>query len=140
MTLICFKWFFIILFLSTSFMSKSLIFDGRLWERVDQKIMPSSFLRVQTKTVPWDNKIVLLLEQFLNCLDSWLLKKNFHISYFFIFFQQTEQFTVLWILFAVIVLGNSAVLVTLFINKSRKSRMNFFIKHLAIAGNKRWMK
>lgn len=47
---------------------------------------------------------------------------------------QTEQFTVLWILFAVIVLGNVAVLVTLFINKSRKSRMNYFIQHLAIAG------
>ncbi|CRK97131.1 CLUMA_CG010528, isoform A [Clunio marinus] len=45
----------------------------------------------------------------------------------------TEQFTVLWILFATIVLGNTAVLVTLFINKSRKSRMNFFIKHLALA-------
>ncbi|CAO1411594.1 unnamed protein product [Diamesa serratosioi] len=44
----------------------------------------------------------------------------------------TEQFTVLWILFAVIVLGNTAVLVTLFLNK-RKSRMNFFIKQLAIA-------
>jgi hypothetical protein len=53
----------------------------------------------------------------------------------FFFFQQTEQFTVLWILFAIIVFGNTAVLVTLFVNKSRKSRMNFFIKHLAIAGN-----
>lgn len=53
----------------------------------------------------------------------------------FFFYFQTEQFTVLWILFAIIVLGNTAVLVTLFINKSRKSRMNFFIKHLAIAGN-----
>ncbi|XP_070494290.1 cardioacceleratory peptide receptor-like [Chironomus tepperi] len=48
------------------------------------------------------------------------------------YFYETEQFTVLWILFAVIVLGNSAVLVTLYLNK-RKSRMNFFIKQLAIA-------
>lgn len=47
---------------------------------------------------------------------------------------QTEQFAVLWILFIVIVLGNLAVLVTLFMNKNRKSRMNFFIKQLAIAG------
>lgn len=47
---------------------------------------------------------------------------------------QTEQFTVLWILFAVIVLGNSAVLVTLHLSNNQKSRMNFFIKQLAIAG------
>uniref|UniRef100_A0A182PZC5 G-protein coupled receptors family 1 profile domain-containing protein n=1 Tax=Anopheles farauti TaxID=69004 RepID=A0A182PZC5_9DIPT len=46
---------------------------------------------------------------------------------------ETEQFAVLWILFVVIVLGNTAVLVTLFLNKNRKSRMNFFIKQLAIA-------
>ncbi|XP_049286147.1 cardioacceleratory peptide receptor-like isoform X2 [Anopheles funestus] len=49
------------------------------------------------------------------------------------YFYETEQFTVLWILFVVIVLGNTAVLVTLFLNKNRKSRMNFFIKQLAIA-------
>ena len=48
--------------------------------------------------------------------------------------SQTEQFTVLWILFASIVLGNTAVLVALLLNKSRKSRMNFFIMHLALAG------
>ncbi|CAD7093388.1 unnamed protein product [Hermetia illucens] len=49
------------------------------------------------------------------------------------YFYETEQFAVLWVLFTVIVLGNSAVLVTLFMNKNRKSRMNFFIKQLAIA-------
>ncbi|XP_055602618.1 cardioacceleratory peptide receptor-like [Uranotaenia lowii] len=49
------------------------------------------------------------------------------------YFYETEQFAVLWALFTVIVLGNSAVLVTLLLNKNRKSRMNFFIKHLAIA-------
>jgi neuropeptide S receptor 1 len=48
-------------------------------------------------------------------------------------FSQVEQFTVLWILLALIVLGNSAVLVTLYLNK-RKSRMNFFIMQLAVAG------
>lgn len=48
---------------------------------------------------------------------------------------QTEQFTVLWLLFAAIVLGNSAVLLALLFNKSSKSRMNFFIMHLAFAGN-----
>ncbi|GLV39252.1 Crustacean cardioactive peptide receptor [Carabus blaptoides fortunei] len=49
------------------------------------------------------------------------------------FFYKTEQFTILWILFVTIVIGNSAVLLTLTFNKSRKSRMNFFIKQLAIA-------
>lgn len=63
------------------------------------------------------------------------VKTNKILFFPIVIFTQTEQFTVLWILFAVIVLGNTAVLVTLFINsKSRKSRMNFFIKHLAIAG------
>ncbi|XP_040174984.1 cardioacceleratory peptide receptor-like isoform X5 [Anopheles arabiensis] len=47
--------------------------------------------------------------------------------------SQTEQFAFLWVLFTVIVLGNSAVLVTLMLNRTRKSRMNFFIKQLAIA-------
>jgi len=55
-------------------------------------------------------------------------------DFIFIIILQTEQFTVLWVLFTVIVVGNSAVLVTLFLNKNRKSRMNFFIKQLAIAG------
>ncbi|KAH8277031.1 hypothetical protein KR026_004122 [Drosophila bipectinata] len=50
------------------------------------------------------------------------------------YFYETEQFAVLWILFTVIVLGNSAVLFVMFINKNRKSRMNYFIKQLALAG------
>ncbi|XP_011496112.1 PREDICTED: cardioacceleratory peptide receptor [Ceratosolen solmsi marchali] len=49
------------------------------------------------------------------------------------YFYQTEQFTVLWLLFAVIVVGNTAVLVGLLFGKRRKSRMNFFIKQLAFA-------
>jgi neuropeptide S receptor 1 len=47
---------------------------------------------------------------------------------------QTEQFAVLWILFALIVVGNSSVLLALFMSKKRKSRMNFFIMQLALAG------
>jgi neuropeptide S receptor 1 len=38
------------------------------------------------------------------------------------------------LLFAVIVAGNTAVLVGLLFGKRRKSRMNFFIKQLAFAG------
>ncbi|XP_052129122.1 cardioacceleratory peptide receptor-like [Frankliniella occidentalis] len=49
------------------------------------------------------------------------------------YFFQTTQFAVLWALFVLIVLGNSAVLLALAFNKHRKSRMNFFIMQLAIA-------
>nr|XP_036233493.1 cardioacceleratory peptide receptor isoform X3 [Bactrocera oleae]XP_036233494.1 cardioacceleratory peptide receptor isoform X3 [Bactrocera oleae] len=52
------------------------------------------------------------------------------------YFYEMEQFAVLWILFTVIVLGNSAVLFVLFVNKNRKSRMNYFIKQLALAGRR----
>lgn len=48
---------------------------------------------------------------------------------------QTEQFIVMWLLFILIVFGNSAVLAALLLDRTRaKSRMNFFIMHLAIAG------
>ncbi|CAH1115590.1 unnamed protein product [Psylliodes chrysocephalus] len=57
------------------------------------------------------------------------LKRELNSFYFY----KAEQFTVLWVLFTMIVLGNSAVLVALFVSKSRKSRMNFFIRQLAIA-------
>ncbi|XP_057341798.1 cardioacceleratory peptide receptor-like isoform X1 [Microplitis mediator] len=49
------------------------------------------------------------------------------------YFYETEQFTLLWLLFIVIVVGNLSVLVGLLIGKRRKSRMDFFIKQLAIA-------
>ncbi|XP_033611290.1 cardioacceleratory peptide receptor-like [Cryptotermes secundus] len=49
------------------------------------------------------------------------------------YFYETEQFAVLWILFALIVLGNASVLLALFMSKKRKSRMNFFIMQLALA-------
>ncbi|KAF7998540.1 hypothetical protein HCN44_010948 [Aphidius gifuensis] len=49
------------------------------------------------------------------------------------YFYETEQFTVLWILFIVIVVGNTAVLTGLQLGKRRKSRMDFFIKQLALA-------
>ncbi len=46
-------------------------------------------------------------------------------------FYQAEELTFLWILFVIIVVGNATVLVTLLLSKGHKSRMNFFIKHLA---------
>jgi len=49
------------------------------------------------------------------------------------YFYQVEQLTFLWILFSLIVIGNATVLIALIVSKGRKSRMNFFIKHLAAA-------
>ncbi|KAK9500503.1 hypothetical protein O3M35_001757 [Rhynocoris fuscipes] len=49
------------------------------------------------------------------------------------YFYATEQLAVLWALFLMIVLGNSAVLLALAFSKNRKSRMNYFIMQLAIA-------
>lgn len=58
---------------------------------------------------------------------------NLHFVSTFCF--QTEQFIVMWLLFILIVFGNSAVLAALLLDRTRaKSRMNFFIMHLAIAG------
>ncbi len=47
---------------------------------------------------------------------------------------QTEQVAFLCILFTFIIIGNSSVLVAILLSKNRKSRMNFFIMQLAIAG------
>ncbi|XP_005102825.1 cardioacceleratory peptide receptor-like [Aplysia californica] len=48
-------------------------------------------------------------------------------------FYQEEQLTFLYILFTMIVLGNSLVIVAIGVTKSRKSRMHLFILNLAIA-------
>ena len=48
---------------------------------------------------------------------------------------QTEQLAFLWILLILIVVGNMSVLLALSMSTARKSRMNYFIKHLAIAGS-----
>ena len=48
-------------------------------------------------------------------------------------FYQTTELTFLWILFVFIVVGNGCVLIALLLSKGHKSRMNFFIKHLAAA-------
>ncbi|KAF0313313.1 Cardioacceleratory peptide receptor [Amphibalanus amphitrite] len=51
----------------------------------------------------------------------------------YLFCRQTETLTFLWILFIMIMLGNSAVVLALVTSKARKSRTNFFILHLAFA-------
>ena len=54
--------------------------------------------------------------------------------------KKTEQLAFLWILLILIVVGNMAVLLALGMSGARKSRMNYFIKHLAIAGKLRQQK
>lgn len=49
------------------------------------------------------------------------------------YFYETETLTFLWILFALIMIGNSVVVFILVTSKSRKSRTNYFIFHLAFA-------
>ncbi|XP_050419513.1 cardioacceleratory peptide receptor-like [Patella vulgata] len=49
------------------------------------------------------------------------------------FFFQSEQITFLCILFAMIIIGNCLVIVSISLSKNRRSRMNFFILNLAIA-------
>lgn len=55
-------------------------------------------------------------------------------------FLQVETLTFLGILLFFIVIGNSAVLAALMMGKTqRKSRMNFFIMHLALAGKGKYL-
>ncbi|CAL1539832.1 unnamed protein product [Lymnaea stagnalis] len=49
------------------------------------------------------------------------------------YFYQDEQLTFLYILFALIIMGNTLVIIAICVTKSRKSRMHIFILNLAIA-------
>ncbi|XP_013134475.1 PREDICTED: cardioacceleratory peptide receptor-like [Papilio polytes] len=51
----------------------------------------------------------------------------------FYYFFDSVQFTVMWVLFVLIVVLNSSVIAALLCTNARKSRMNFFIMQLAIA-------
>lgn len=64
-------------------------------------------------------------------------KRNYFFCLWYFCFQ-TETLIFLSVLFTLIVVGNCAVLATLLASKNRKSRMNFFIMHLAIAGKLCW--
>ncbi|XP_019613610.1 PREDICTED: neuropeptide S receptor-like [Branchiostoma belcheri] len=46
---------------------------------------------------------------------------------------KTEQLVTLWVLFVFIVVGNSLVLLIMWLERNKRSRMNFFILNLAIA-------
>ncbi|XP_041976555.1 cardioacceleratory peptide receptor-like [Aricia agestis] len=49
------------------------------------------------------------------------------------YFYQSAQLAILWVLLVTIIVGNATVVLALFLSRSRKSRMNFFIMQLAIA-------
>ncbi|XP_039748902.1 cardioacceleratory peptide receptor-like [Pararge aegeria] len=55
--------------------------------------------------------------------------QNLNVYYFY----DSIQFTVMWVLFVLIVVLNTSVIAALLCTNARKSRMNFFIMHLAIA-------
>ncbi|KAK9752228.1 7 transmembrane receptor (rhodopsin family) [Popillia japonica] len=59
--------------------------------------------------------------------------ENETIAFDSFYFYETEQFTLLWILFIAIVFGNCGVLYKVLRKKARNHRMNYFIRHLAIA-------
>uniref|UniRef100_A0A8D8V3K8 Cardioacceleratory peptide receptor n=1 Tax=Cacopsylla melanoneura TaxID=428564 RepID=A0A8D8V3K8_9HEMI len=67
-----------------------------------------------------------------NC-TGWHCTPNNDTSINSFYFYETEQFVILWFLFILIVLGNSAVICALKFGVKRRSRMNFFIMHLAVA-------
>ncbi|OWR47041.1 cardioacceleratory peptide receptor-like [Danaus plexippus] len=54
---------------------------------------------------------------------------NLNVYYFY----ESVQFTVMWVLFVLIVVLNASVIAALLCTNARKSRMNFFIMQLAIA-------
>ncbi|XP_030745207.1 cardioacceleratory peptide receptor-like [Sitophilus oryzae] len=65
--------------------------------------------------------------------SAWVTKTTNGSSIDSFYLYEVEHFTVLWILFIIIVIGNSGVLYSHFIGRPRKSRMKFFIAHLAFA-------
>lgn len=69
------------------------------------------------------------LENFTGCTQGNTTEEDGSSGYFY----KVEQLTFLWILLTVIVMGNSMVIITLLSTRARRSRMNFFIMHLAAA-------
>ena len=77
------------------------------------------------------------LDPKLNYLNLSLFSLFLSLPLSVLYPKQEEQLTFLWILFATIVIGNTSVLISTSLrSNNRKSRMNFFIKNLAIAGKK----
>lgn len=109
------------------------------WFKKTQNLIASNYsstsCNIYTKNLfIW--QIIYELFQVVMLRDLSCILKNRHgcVPFFFFFLLQTEQFTVLWLLFAMIVVGNIAVLIGLQWGKRRKTRMDFFIKQLAFAG------
>lgn len=108
------------------------------WFKKTQNLIASNYsstsCNIYTKNL-FIRQIIYELFQVVMLRDLSCILENRHGCVpFFFFLLQTEQFTVLWLLFAMIVVGNIAVLIGLQWGKRRKTRMDFFIKQLAFAG------
>ena len=78
----------------------------------------------------YQNDLCSMNKYFLNQLNSY---KTEHIP--LLFFDQHIQLAILWVLFTLIVVGNSIVLIAIWLVRHKKSRLNFFVTNLAVAGN-----
>ncbi|XP_041976535.1 cardioacceleratory peptide receptor-like [Aricia agestis] len=85
--------------------------DFLLEER--ERVTVASFTTFNNQTV-WNNETTA---------------ENLNVYYFY----DSIQFTVMWVLFVLIVVLNASVIAALLCTNARKSRMNFFIVQLAIA-------
>ena len=79
----------------------------------------ANFVNIRSWKVPVSQSVVLVL-----------LSRP---GYLFLLVLQTEQLVFICLLLTVIVSGNSLVLITQLSPRTRRSRMNFFIMHLALA-------
>lgn len=79
-------------------------------------------MRQQNAPAQWSQNVVDV------CFCIWRDNKTWNLCF------QTSQVIFLFVLFAFIVVGNTSVLVAIGLAKNKRSRMNFFIMHLAIAG------
>jgi len=91
--------------------------------KIDNLVVNSTWDLVNNQTI-LDNLLTNCQNRSDNCTDD-----DDSAGYFY----KYEQLTFLWLLLSVIVMGNSLVMITLLSERTRKSRMNFFILHLAIA-------
>ncbi|KAK1172299.1 neuropeptide S receptor-like [Acipenser oxyrinchus oxyrinchus] len=65
---------------------------------------------------------------------DWSMENLTMIDMSFYTSLKTEQLVTLWVIFLVTITGNSLVLISMWRNREKKSRMTFFVTQLAIAG------
>lgn len=94
-------------------------------------MVPSTMVVMMTTTTSEDDDLINNISVVLNASNGTDPEHESKVNSYF--FYETEQLTFLCIMFIFIVVGNSAVIIAMFISKSKKSRMNFFITQLAFA-------